>query len=388
MRRAALVFALGLLSACDGFASCFYDTIAKPEMLPALEPLDAIGGLSAERCAACHAEIAAEWSTSLMAAATTNPFYVADHAHRHELFLCERCHNPLENQMRDVVDDLASLDPLTGKGHPNPRYDPALEREGVTCVVCHASAEALGEARAPTIVPGERAADAPPSPHPVAVAAALDEHGTMCRRCHQYDPPFVGLPRPPADTHAEYDRYRGAGGDKTCLDCHMPRVEGRVANTSPLRSRRGHRFLGARDGAFVAAFVSATAEVTREGITLVVDNRAGHHVPTAEPGRVLAATVELVGGGATLASRRVRFRRDFDPEHLVERYDTSLAPLEVRRVPVPFTAAQRAAAEAVRVRLDLYRYEARHPLALAAGIGEGALVAHVATSTVPAAEGP
>ncbi len=383
MRRLAPTLALVFLAGCDAFAGCFYDSIGKPEMLPALEPLPMIGSLSADRCATCHAEIAAEWRTSLMAAATTNPFYRADHAHQHELFLCERCHNPLENQMRDVVDGLASVDPLVGKGHPNPRYDPALEAEGVTCVVCHASAEALGEAPAATMFTGERAADAPEAPHPVALAAALGEHGGMCQRCHQYDPPFVGLPRPPADTHAEYDRYRASGGTASCLDCHMPMVEGRVANASPPRLRRSHRFLGVRDGAFVAEHVEATVEAVPGGVQLVVTNRAGHHVPTADPGRVLAATVTRVSDGQDGPSRTVRFRRDFDPVHLVERYDASLLPLETRRIFVPFAGS----GSTYRVTLELFRYEPRHPLALAAHEDREALVTHVATATVSAVTG-
>src|SRR5262245_21095036 len=77
--------------------SLLYSRIDQPAMMPRLEPLPELGSLSAARCGACHQEIYKEWSSSLMGAASTNPFFRFERAEQKNLWLCGRCHFPLEN---------------------------------------------------------------------------------------------------------------------------------------------------------------------------------------------------------------------------------------------------------------------------------------------------
>ena len=58
--------------------------------LPEIAPLPELGGLSAGVCGKCHAQIYAEWSTSMMAKAATDPFFLAERAEGGNLFLYAR----------------------------------------------------------------------------------------------------------------------------------------------------------------------------------------------------------------------------------------------------------------------------------------------------------
>src|SRR5262245_42688055 len=95
--------------------SILYPAIDTPPMMPRLDPLPQIGSLSASRCGLCHRTIYEEWRSSLMAQAATNVFFLAERAEQHGLFLCGRCHHPLENQEPLLVSGLRSLSPLIPK---------------------------------------------------------------------------------------------------------------------------------------------------------------------------------------------------------------------------------------------------------------------------------
>ena len=56
---------------------------------------------------------------------------------------CLNCHAPLQNQQPLIVDGISTLRPPTVSGQPNPDFDPALQAEGVTCVVCHQKESAI-----------------------------------------------------------------------------------------------------------------------------------------------------------------------------------------------------------------------------------------------------
>jgi nitrate reductase cytochrome c-type subunit len=301
-----------------------YPYIDRPPMIPKLHPLRELGSLSAVRCGACHQEIFREWSSSLMAQSATNSFFLTERSHNPAAFLCGRCHYPLENQERELLLGLSSLDPLVPITRANPSFDEILSKEGVTCVVCHMrpGTAAILNARILT---------AATPPHPLVVG--LDE--TICKRCHQFDPIGGDTFRPPLDTFNEHAEYRAAGGKNSCVDCHMPAIERRSAASAPVRTGHDHRFLGARDGAFIARHLSAT--ITRAGDQWIVEleNRAGHRLPTGEPSRVLRARIERLGAEGPVPLAAISIQRDMDTIRVVDRSDTTLAPGERRRIRVP-----------------------------------------------------
>mgnify|MGYP002881982299 CR=1 FL=1 len=92
-------------------------------------------GLKASDCATCHVEVAAEWSSSIHAAAWTDPQFQAElHKDPEVGWLCLNCHTPLANQQPMLVTDFANIRaPVTT---PNPHFDAALRDEGVTCLTC------------------------------------------------------------------------------------------------------------------------------------------------------------------------------------------------------------------------------------------------------------
>lgn len=349
--------------------SILYSKIDQPPMLPLLEPLNELGSLSAQRCGACHQAIYQEWSASLMGNAATNPFFRFERAEQKNLWLCGRCHSPLENQSPLLVQGIRSFDPLTPIATTNPAYDPALEAEGVTCVVCHMRA---GE---PAIINARALPDAAP-PHKLIAG----DPAALCVRCHQFDPLGTKTFRPPLDTFAEQAKH------ETCTSCHMPEVKRAATATSRVRIGHDHRFLGARDGAFIARFLSATIGHDAAGIFVEVENRADHRVPTGEPSRVLRLRVELLrADGTPVAARVIRILRDMDTIAVADRFDTTLAALERRKIRVSFARTEIAEAAHARVILEFARYEAEHPLVQTAGrehfLGL-ALSAYVATETV------
>lgn len=352
-----------------------YPYIDRPPMMPRLEPLSEVGSLSAERCGACHQEHYREWSASLMAQAATNPFFTFERAENKNLFLCGRCHFPLENQEPLLVSGLRSLDPLIPVAAPNPSYDEALQQQGVTCAVCHMRAGTNAILNARALPEGA-------SPHPLEQTKV----DAICERCHQFDPIGTDTFRPPLDTFSEYAEYVKQGGKETCVSCHMPAIERASTASSPVRAGHDHRFLGARDPAFIEKFVTASIGSDPQGLFVEVENRAGHRVPTAEPSRVLRLVVELVrADGSVSAARVVRILRDMDTLAVADRFDNTLGVAERRKIRVEFGRAEIGEAARARVIVELHRYELSHPLVQIAGperFSGLTLIARAGTSTL------
>lgn len=306
MRKVA-VFGLILLTVALGahlaLAAWVFARL-QPAPLPVLTPPAGVS-LSASSCAGCHPDQYAEWAGSMMGLATRDPVYVADFEHQGN-FVCHRCHAPLAEQQPEVVTGLWSVVPLVPRSTPNPDFDPALYGEGVTCTACHLRDGAM-------VGPLEQ----PRAPHPTR-KGSID-----CARCHQLDPPPLssGLDRPISDTHGEHERW---GGAEDCVDCHMPVVQRSAAVGGPVRDSRVHTFHGAWNDAMVRSAVEVVgACATSTGVEVTLRNRAGHNVPTGEPGRAL---VVQSGGVEVVLARRIPLPKYQDIG------DTSLLPGETRRI--------------------------------------------------------
>ncbi len=297
-----------------------------------LEPAPAgVGSLSAESCATCHAQIAAEWRSSRMAMAWTDPVFQADFDAQHQPYVCRHCHTPLEQQRPEIVTGLASLKPVRGEGHANPAYDEALRDEGVNCAACHVRDGAVVGPLAGTS-----------APHAVTVDpgfASVDR----CAPCHQSPaPPFTGLTRPLLDVVSEWTEWkRVTGRDESCVDCHMPAVTRPLTAYTPEREGRHHTFRGGWDDALVASAVRLDAATrTPGGIRVVVTNLSGHRLPTSDPMRSLAIRATLVTADGRAPESSVAIDRRVDFPAYRERWDNTLTPGETRTIDLPFAAAE------------------------------------------------
>jgi hypothetical protein len=118
---------------------------------------------------------------------------------------------------------------------------------------------------------------------------------SLCGICH-------------ASAVAAWKDSRHAAGGTTCLDCHMPEVEApSVAGGEP-RRRRSHAFPADKDPAMLRrAFQASLAVVGSRASVRIVNDGAGHHLPTGgnwlvvrfsardDAGRVLRQGKELFG---------------------------------------------------------------------------------------------
>ncbi len=355
----------------------------KAPIFPPMDPVPEIGTLSAAACSACHSEIYAEWKKSGHARAAVDPLYQAELAHQPAPFVCHRCHTPLVEQREELAYWMwAVLPTLVPATEDNDRFDPQLQQEGVTCVVCHQVDGAMAG-------PFDDAAGAP---HPTFKSdlRAVD----ACARCHQFGFERIGkLHRPVIDTVTEWHEYRDGGGDKRCADCHMPEVAPRPAGQigptpGQLRPGSDHSLRGPFDAEFVKTGVvvedlqlRASAESARASLTIF--NGTGHRLPTAEPERAIEVRLSaLDASGHELAQDNQRFERPVDVVKLRELgEDTTLHVAERRAVELSLDSLPTETAS-VRIVVEFWLWDPEHPSAREAGLSAEELVHRVAEQTV------
>ena len=150
--------------------------------------------------------------------------------------------------------------------------------------------------------------------------------------CHQLDePPLYTLNRPFVDTHGEWEEWkRATGREETCVDCHMPQRVRPMVPWGEEKPGRSHHFLGGRHKEFlVSALEVRDAGHGEDGWSVVLENRAGHGFPTADPGhRLRIAARWFDSNRKLLEEERVLLARII--HNRVEREDTTLRPAEVR----------------------------------------------------------
>jgi hypothetical protein len=360
MRRAlCLSFggaALVVLGACASACRSVIFSMIEPKRPPLenLEVPEGLSELSSTQCGACHREIYEEWKGSMHAKAWVDPVFQKDYEHQGRVWACTYCHTPVGQQREVIVTGLASLEPLKAKGKPNERFDPKLQAEGVTCVACHLKE---GKIRSPfALEEGE-------APHAIEVSETLGTPAT-CRTCHEIGEPLGSeLKRPILDTFAEWDEYRAKGGDKTCLDCHMPAVTRPTVDGGPERPGRRHVFRGPHDFEFVKTAVEVrAAEARRVGDKLigrlVLANATGHRLPTAEPMRRVEVVLQALGPeGEVLGEAISRVERVVDIPGYKEHSDNTLLPREAR--PFSLSLPAKGAASA-RLLVRYYLWEPTH----------------------------
>lgn len=230
-------------------------------------------------CAACHPEIAREWSSTLHALAWIDPLYQASLVGLRRPEGCYACHAP---------------QPVHGTGVGlRPEVREESRHRGIDCVVCHLGPE--GEILGPWGIPTE-------AHRSVKGTSFLPEgESELCLSCHSTTiGPVIGLGR-------DFQRTEQHQKGKSCVACHMRPLERSVAidpasgERSPVRPGRSHELQSTRDPAFLAqAFdLSAFERGGRSVLRLV--NRCGHRVPGLEDRRLAFEIEVLDAAGLPLA---------------------------------------------------------------------------------------
>jgi hypothetical protein len=350
---------------------------ARPRHLRSLPPTavpEGLPDLSAKTCGACHRAIYEEWKISTHAQAYEgDPQFLAELEKSRKqgvAWMCMNCHTPNDAQLPRLVADFEDGRLDAPIFVDNPDFDPALQKEAITCATCHVRDGVVlgpyGDTRAP---------------HPVREAAELRASST-CTQCHQAQARFDTLGLVCVfDTGAEHAESPSAARGETCQSCHMPKVERPLAvGAETVRETRRHWFAGALipkrpdmaeavaalephfpPGLEVTALDAparlapgATARLRVE----VKNARAGHRLPTGDPERFLTVRLEARGpGGARLGEEAARIGSvwEWHPSpRLVS--DNRLAPGETRsyalEVPAPEAGPLRFRVEIGRWRIS------------------------------------
>lgn len=330
-----------------------------------LQPVPAgLESLRAESCGACHREIYDEWKSSIHAHAYQDPFFQSYWTKDKHSWVCLNCHAPLENQQPTVITEVPRDRVEKATQRPNPHYDAAYQKEGVTCAACHVrDGVILGPF------------DDSVAPHPTRFDPAF-RTTQVCFRCHN----VIGGPAQfynggPCGTYMEFEgKYFMQERGMICQSCHMPEVERPVAQNGPIRQGRQHLWRGGHDPDMIrrAVAIQATAEpsVPKPGerlqVTLTLINAgAGHKLPTGDPDRHF--TVEF-----SILDREQRVLKDqshtmgrwilWQPA-IVEVYDNRLLPLASREYTFSYRLPQRIEGLTLRTRIRYHiQTDAQHEM--------------------------
>jgi hypothetical protein len=280
-------------------------------LVPDIEPFPGTTGISAARCADCHAEIAAEWAASTHAHAWVDPQFQAElHKDPEVGWICLNCHTPLQAQQPERITYSGSV--RAAARAPNPTLDTTLRDEGITCLTCHYRPEGIAAVHEDVA-----------APHPTVYAPELREAET-CTRCHEAQAQVEATLVCTFSTGTEWTE---AAPGRTCPDCHMQRVVRSHATGAPEREGGRHLWPGSllpkdpwseTEAAMFAGWAPGTdarlelrapvAPGEQTTATLHVQNtRAGHKLPTGDPERHYVLTLRARDAtGALLAEETKR----------------------------------------------------------------------------------
>jgi cytochrome c554/c'-like protein len=303
-----------------------------------------LDSLRAESCGTCHREIYEEWKTSIHAKAFEDPFFQAYWKKDKNIWVCLNCHTPLENQQPTLITDIPRERVEKAVQEPNPHYDPAYQKESITCAACHVRDGVI-------LGPFDDSA----APHPTKFDPTF-RTAQVCYRCHNVvSGPAQFYNVGPCGTYAEYEgKYFMQERGFICQSCHMPEIERPVARGGPIRQGRRHLWRGGHDPEMikqaVAVRVQADPPAPKPGeqvtfTATLINAGAGHKIPTGDPDRHF--TVEFLvqdKDGRTVSHQTDTMGRWilWQPV-VVEVYDNRLLPLASREYTFTYRMPEQSA---------------------------------------------
>ena len=232
--------------------------------IPVKELPTAVEGQTAKACGRCHTEIYSEWTTTIHSQAWTDPYFQTDWKFDGSQYICKNCHIPLQDQQEHLVmgfRDKEKWDPIL---KPNPHFDAALQREGVTCGACHLREDKILGPNARTT----RRTQSKKWIIPIRSAfAAMSCRATDGTRSSGFLP-AAPWPR----SRPGRGRWPSRSGEVTetnlaslgCVECHMPAVTRALVPGGPPRAARRHLWRGGHD-----------PEMVRQGLDVHFTRLAG-----------------------------------------------------------------------------------------------------------------
>lgn len=341
MRTSHWLLALPLVVGCRPdpieAARAFFATRPTYEQ-PLAEGFEAPAGLElgAAACGTCHAAIYEEWRVSTHAHAWVDRQLQEEMKKSENRWMCQNCHTPLMRQQARWPTGLTDGDVEKPEWVENPRFDAALQAEGITCVSCHLRDGVL-------VGPTGAATPAHPTKADPTFLSA-----DICLRCHQAVATYPGKTFTCTfRTGEEWAAGPYGKAGQPCQGCHMQAVDRPSAEGAPARAGRRHYWPGG--GLPKVAGVYPPADQLPPGLALdaavhdgalalgLVNAAAGHMLPTGDPERFYRIAVRFLGAdGAELGTHAERIGQTWEwwpaPKKLG---DNRLAPGERREVAVP-----------------------------------------------------
>jgi hypothetical protein len=322
-------------------------------LTPALQATDLQVPSSAELCGDCHREIQAGWKRSAHATAMESRlFQDALKAAEADFGVsarktCLGCHSPVGVALGDLS--------LVKK----------VSWEGVTCDYCHSIREVTLKGPNPYArveFSGVKSGPSKNASSPVhdTVFSAVHTSSQACISCHEYTN-AQGLAV--LTTYSEWKQSSYGTESTGCQSCHMARMQGNAVDPSVKSGSKlqlnVHEIPGSRSVTQLNKAVRANVTTVHEGgqlkITVsVVNQGAGHSVPTGSPMRQLIMELTASPSNGKHFQARTLFRRTvadssgtvLDREHLAFLRgakvvsDTRLAPGATHRETFTFPVPQ------------------------------------------------
>ncbi len=284
MRNLWIVVAALALWQATGAPAGFED-LAAPQ--PADERGIALDGTSRITCSECHADIVAEWATTLHARAWVDEAFREELADVRRQESCHNCHIPEPLHLAVGADGALPQKPKPRDATPHDAPLPDVDAHfGVSCETCHRGPEGtiLGPygAKSAAHVSVKHASFLPES------------NSALCIACHATTVgPVIGIAKGFADVEP-------AANGLSCVGCHMAPVQRPAAEQAgkpafPARSGRSHALQTPRDPTFLARAFQITVERRADDVVVRVANACGHRVP-GRLGRTFALEATLLDG--------------------------------------------------------------------------------------------
>jgi nitrate reductase cytochrome c-type subunit len=274
--------------------------------VPHQEIPDGLTSLSASSCGTCHVSHYEEWKLSTHAHAWTDLQFQAELRKESSPYLCINCHIPLQNQQEFVVSGLLNGDIYRPVKEKNPNFDRQLQQEGITCASCHVREGA---------VMGPTGSDK--TPHKT-VKGGVGLSEALCISCHNASAVVTPTLVCSFETGDEWK----AGpyfGSKNCLSCHMEEVERERVKGFGIRKSRRHWFSGSgipKHDTLTTTMLNGLEiyegdipRIFTENDSLkytlrLVNEHAGHRVPSGDPERFILVEYELYNSSDSLLFRQ------------------------------------------------------------------------------------